>query len=610
MAAFSHDEQIPAARGKEGPAAVADPVESLSIPAQALDVLIDSLDQIAEVLPEGQGLLTAVYDPEGLASDVLVREPGGHVSLLLGLQEKQQRRLRHLVSLVLEGLDPTASRESRMSTLSPPDPYLLSPGLLQQHSYRTILEQSPVPTLVVTPDGLIGYASPAAVPVLRLQHPAQLTGTPFGQLLHADDRERVARISGPMGADEGTVLMVRLRRSDDTYARVKMDVRTLHESGSLLITLQDTTAKPMRLEELLLAERRQRALSSAADCGTALLGADTQSLGVIIEANPVLGRILRSTGVQVTGHPLWELVHESDAHRVREALHSVAQDGRLRRLEVRLSTDPSRRAELTISVDYDSGDPPTQLTARVRDVTEQRSFVRELSRTVSRLEQVNGDLAEFAKITAHDLMAPLRALAGLVDLLTPSLDEESLKTMEAIRIAISRMLAMVEGALAFASAHTDELQLAPVDLGEVLRSVLTVLETEIEASEATVTVGELPIVNGDASQLERLFLCLLNNALSYAASTPAAIHIDAEREGTMWQVSVADNGIGIDPESRERIFGLFERRATGSPGKGGTGRGIGLATCRRVVESHQGRIWVEPNTPAGSVFKFTLPAAQ
>jgi light-regulated signal transduction histidine kinase (bacteriophytochrome) len=144
------------------------------------------------------------------------------------------------------------------------------------------------------------------------------------------------------------------------------------------------------------------------------------------------------------------------------------------------------------------------------------------------------------------------------------------------------------------------------DAGEALRRALETLTAAIESSAASVTHGPLPRVRMHAFQLEQLFQNLIANAIRYRSGEPPRIQVTAERCGDQWKFSVRDNGIGIEPEYHEQIFGMFKRlqKRTDSPGTG-----MGLAICKRIVESAGGRIWVESRLGQGSTFSFTVPAA-
>ena len=144
-----------------------------------------------------------------------------------------------------------------------------------------------------------------------------------------------------------------------------------------------------------------------------------------------------------------------------------------------------------------------------------------------------------------------------------------------------------------------------VDLPAVLADVQTDLETAIDESGSSVTRDPLPMVRGDETQLRQLLKNLIENAIKYRDSKPPEIHVGCVRDGDMWRIFVRDNGIGIDPEHAESIFVIFRRLQTEQEY---LGTGIGLAICKRIVERHGGKIWVESDVGKGSTFHFTLPA--
>jgi signal transduction histidine kinase len=154
--------------------------------------------------------------------------------------------------------------------------------------------------------------------------------------------------------------------------------------------------------------------------------------------------------------------------------------------------------------------------------------------------------------------------------------------------------------------YTESLEAAPtrspINLQDILARVLDSLAAQIADAGAVITHGELPTVHGDEHQLERVLQNLISNAIKFGADAPPRIHIDSQRLPNAWQITVSDEGIGIPETDQTRIFELFAR------GQGGqTGRGIGLATVRRIIELHGGHIWAAPNHPQGTTFTFTLP---
>lgn len=168
-----------------------------------------------------------------------------------------------------------------------------------------------------------------------------------------------------------------------------------------------------------------------------------------------------------------------------------------------------------------------------------------------------------------------------------------------------RMQRLINDLLEFSRVRTRGEDFRPVALGDVVERVRADLEGAVAEAGAVITADGLPTVRGDAAQLGRLFQNLIGNALKFRGDEPPRIHIGAARGQGDWVVSVRDNGIGIAPEHRERVFVIFQRLHSQSKFPG---TGIGLAIAKRIVERHGGKIWVEPASPRGSTFCFTVPA--
>jgi signal transduction histidine kinase len=216
------------------------------------------------------------------------------------------------------------------------------------------------------------------------------------------------------------------------------------------------------------------------------------------------------------------------------------------------------------------------------------------------------ELVEFAAAASHDLGTPLRLVAGYADLLAERVDvsdPEAAMAMDGIRKGVERMQALVEGLLAYArSADTGAVE--PVDANEIVSQTLQALGPDLDAVEAEVEVGELPVVLGTPGQLHQLFQNLIANAIKFRSERPLRIEIAARQEPGVWHFTVADNGIGIAQRDVVRIFDLFKRsRAVRERG----GTGIGLAVVKQVVEQLGGGVWVESEPGEGSTFHFTLP---
>jgi PAS domain S-box-containing protein len=252
------------------------------------------------------------------------------------------------------------------------------------------------------------------------------------------------------------------------------------------------------------------------------------------------------------------------------------------------------------------GDAPAPYTVVVsfKDVTEERE-------AVDALERSNAELQQFAYVASHDLSEPLRMVSSYLQLLRRryggQLDGEADEFIDYAVDGATRMRSLIEALLAYSRAGRGE-EPAPVDLGIVASDVLRTLAAAIVQASARVDLGHLPRVMGDRVQLEQLLQNLIANALKFRDDGGRAqVWVRAEPAATgMVQISVADAGIGIDPAHRERVFKMFQRL---HDRQSYDGTGIGLAICRKIVERHGGRIWVEPREGGGTVFRFTLPPA-
>ena len=263
-----------------------------------------------------------------------------------------------------------------------------------------------------------------------------------------------------------------------------------------------------------------------------------------------------------------------------------------------------------------SGEPVFDASGRFRgyrgvgtDVTERKRAQSVLRAAYDELARSNAELQQFAYVASHDLQEPLRMIGSYTQLLErrygDKFDQDAREFMDFIVDGATRMKQLIEDLLAYSRVGTRGKELRPVRAQLLLEKALTNLRGAIEASGAVVTHDTLPEVNVDDTQVVQLLQNLIANAIKFRKEgEPPRIHVGAEDAGGEWRFCVADNGIGIEPQYFERIFLVFQRLHTRDEYPG---TGIGLAICKKVVDRHGGRIWVESAPGQGSKFYFTLP---
>jgi signal transduction histidine kinase len=284
----------------------------------------------------------------------------------------------------------------------------------------------------------------------------------------------------------------------------------------------------------------------------------------------------------------------------------------------RLDTSTRRIAEGDYSVEIPEGPPDEvgrlalsfkRMADTIFDHTQ--NLEQRVAERTTELNRINTELQHFSYVISHDLREPLRTISNYLKLLNRRYsDHLPPDAREFVGFAVDgaqRMDRMIVNLLEYSRAGRSDREPGPVDMAVVTRQALASLDQAIRRAGAVLEVGELPTVTGDATLLGGLMQNLIGNALKYRApDRQPAIRVAAERSEGKWLFRVADNGIGIDPEFHDRVFQIFQRLHTDAEIEGA---GIGLASCKRIVERHGGRIWVESVPGQGSDFLFTLPVA-
>ena len=301
-------------------------------------------------------------------------------------------------------------------------------------------------------------------------------------------------------------------------------------------------------------------------------------------------------------------IHAEDRDRVLHAFRSAAEHRNDLTVEYRIPLPNGTAAWLETRGRFLSGDPP-HMAGVCQDITERKRAEEELVSQAERVSRSNAELREFAYIASHDLQEPLRNISTFTQLLSQryqgKFDEEADRFMSYVVDSAGRMTRLIRDLLSYSQVlHGDGDESAELPLNEPVEWALRNLHASVEENGAVVQIDPLPVVWGDKMQIAQLFQNLISNAIKYRSAEPPRIHISAEEDGSQVTVSVRDNGIGIAPTYHDKIFGIFRRLH----GNDYPGTGIGLAICKKIVERHGGRIWVESEAGQGSAFKFSLTA--
>ncbi|WNO08465.1 PAS domain-containing protein [Teredinibacter sp. KSP-S5-2] len=305
------------------------------------------------------------------------------------------------------------------------------------------------------------------------------------------------------------------------------------------------------------------------------------------------------------------LLHPEDHEEVMKAVNEHIKTGIPYDIKYRLKTKSGKykwfRASAASSLDAVGS--PRRMVGTIQDINDLKLNQDKLEKAITQLKSSNNDLEQFAYVASHDLQEPIRVISSYVQLINRryrnTFDSDGEEFLAFIVDACKRMQTLINDLLDFSRLGRGTPEKKQVNLNEIVTNIQSFLANKIEETHAVIKVDALPTVIASPSQMERLFQNLIGNSLKYVKEgVPPEVRIGVEETAQSWQIFINDNGIGIDPKYFDKIFVIFQRLHAIDEY---SGTGVGLAVCKRIVDSHGGEIWVDSAPGEGTTFTFTLP---
>ncbi|MBI0583748.1 MAG: PAS domain S-box protein [Methanomassiliicoccus sp.] len=415
--------------------------------------------------------------------------------------------------------------------------------------------------------------------------------------------------AGMAAEGTNTVFIFPQRPGEITYWDWNLEPVRGHggEIHGLIFSLVNTTERRKAEIDLEESEKKYRGLfesiHEAAIIGDLIYDENGRIIDVrILEANPMARDILGHIGSNdITGQMITSVLDPELVTRLGAILELLVAEGGP------ISTESRYSADRQIYKNWYHLLEPGRIFITATDVTDIRMAQKEAEQYAEKLKVSNDELQQFAYVASHDLQEPLRMVINYLSLLEIRYsDALDARGKEYISYAVeggSRMRELIEDLLAFARVDSVITPFVPVDMNLVMDKTLATLRKQIAESGAAIYAAPLPTVIGDESQMLRVMQNLISNAIKFRGEAAPMIHVDSEDRPGKWLFSVRDNGIGIDPKGRDKLFKLFQRLHNRDEYPG---TGIGLAITKKIIERHGGNIWFESSKGEGTTFFFTI----
>ncbi|MES2567768.1 MAG: PAS domain S-box protein [Bacteroidota bacterium] len=372
-------------------------------------------------------------------------------------------------------------------------------------------------------------------------------------------------------------------------------------TGYLGVNKDITELKKIEMS-LKISEEKFNKAFMLSPVGLVLTKVDTSEY---VEVNDSFLKITGYDRNEIIGHSslIINVLDKEDRNKILEEFH---EDGSVKNKEVNFTKKNGEKGVLLFSTEViEINNEPSTLTI-IYDISKRKAIEIELNKKSEELIRSNAELEQFAYIASHDLQEPLRMITSYVQLLekrySDKLDQDAHDFISYAVDGASRMQTLIYSLLEYSRVNRVK-PFEYIDIHDVLSEVMKDLAIVIKENTPDIKIGDLPVIFGDKVLIGQLFFNLIANAIKFKSEKPIEIFIEGKREGSEFKFSVKDNGIGIQKEYSKKIFTIFQRLHTKDKYPG---TGIGLAICKKIVERHEGRIWIDSDIDKGSTFYFTI----
>lgn len=473
--------------------------------------------------------------------------------------------------------------------------------------YHLISKYARDPLMLVDATGTILEINEAAAALYGYSY-EEFVGSNVRQLRRADDKGNIEQLI-EKAKNEGVLVETIHVRKDGTEIPVEISSRGVHINGQdvLLTVVRDIRERKKAERELQLSKERLNLALENGNIGVWYWDLISNEIEWDERMEKIFG--LKPCSFAGNYEAFERFLVEEDIPHVKNAVEKTLTDGLPFETvyRIRTSTDEMKYITAKALVTRDSDDIPVKMTGVCFDITDMKKGAEQaLFQLNEELLRSNRELEQFAYVASHDLQEPLRMVSSFTQLLAQrykdKLDQDA---QDFINFAVDgalRMQVLINDLLSYSRIHTKGKSFSDVDFTKVLEKTLYNLSFAIQEKNAIITHDKLPVVTVDEDQMVQLLQNLVGNAIKFCTTQPE-IHISSTETKDQFIISVKDNGIGIEPQYFERIFKIFQRL---QPRETYDGTGIGLAICKRVIERHGGKIWVESELGIGTTFYFSI----